>query len=227
MTHSTVLVIGEDPETMLAPFDENLDDCATPRWDWYILGGRWINFFTLKAGEMGRNGETGANVEDTPLLTHADQCRKRQIDWEAMRASHHADAHAEILQVLAAVDGIDLESWRTWEQVREGIDINDAREIYHAQPLVKALGQLMPWGMDPVQCYHLLGDPERDYPAHEAIARTLPHALLTAEGWNEKAHLGWFGVELTDPREDWTEIATKVIDAAPDDSLFSLYDIHI
>lgn len=231
MTHSTVLVIGEDPETMLAPFDENLEDCVMPRWDWYVLGGRWINFFTLKPGEVGLvPGTTGVNVEDSPLPGHADQCRKSQIDWDAMRAEHHADAHAEILKVLAAVDGIDIDNWIPWDQVRERWpgQIDVAQEVYHAQPLVKALGKMMPWGGDPVQFYCLDDpDPETAYPVRMAIARTLPYALLTAEGWIEKAHLGWFGVELTEPREDWTVIATKVIDAAPEDSLFSLYDIHI
>lgn len=84
MSHFTVLVIGDNPEDQLAPFQENnMDDCPrqflkfnedkecnidpetgkrgywenpNAKWDWYSLGGRWAGFFRLKPGKGGIQG---------------------------------------------------------------------------------------------------------------------------------------------------------------------------
>src|SRR5579859_6601454 len=85
MSHFTVLVIGDNPEEQLAPFQENNmgdcpkeymvfhedDDCNSVdpetgkkgywenpnrKWDWYSLGGRWAGFFLLKNGKDGIQG---------------------------------------------------------------------------------------------------------------------------------------------------------------------------
>jgi hypothetical protein len=89
MSHFTVLVIGENIDKQLAPFQENnMDDCPkeylkffsskddrykdependedgywenpNAKWDWYSLGGRWSGMIKLKDGATGTYGRPG------------------------------------------------------------------------------------------------------------------------------------------------------------------------
>ena len=53
------------------------------KWDWYKLGGRWNNFFPLKEGAEGTQGESGIN--DTEAKEgRCDQAEYKDIDWETL-----------------------------------------------------------------------------------------------------------------------------------------------
>lgn len=295
MSHSTVLVIGDDPEKMLEPYDENkevepyrqYEDVQTPqdhwlfktlteehglatdadwptfiaahnarysdsdegllyddgmdraysmstynplsRWDWYLLGGRWTGYFDLKPGATGAIGEPGVM---TPRAHggRVDQAHKGDIDWGTMRERHAADARSEIRQVLAALkDQPPLMPWARYrDQWPDNIDA--ARRAYHVQPALKALrdAKLYPFD-DPTETYCLDSvEPETAYVARAAKQRTTPFAVLTDDGWAEKGRMGWFGMVADEKdQSDWTERVQRIIDAAPDDALFSLYDVHI
>lgn len=294
MSHSTVLVVGEDPETMLAPYSEELEvepyrtyvEDARPRdhyafdrlvqeqglgpdagwrefvtainerygdddpylydedmdrayqmstynplsrWDWYVLGGRWTGYFDLRPGAAGVVGQPGAFTKTTPH-GRVDQARKRDIDFGAMRERHAADARREIREVLAILkDQPPLMPWARYRDEWPG-DIDRARRAYHVQPALKALrdARLDPFD-DPTEVYCLGSvEPDTAYVARSARERMTPFAILTQEGWAERGHMGWFGLvsDEADP-DDWRERAWALIDAAPDDALFSLYDVHI
>ena len=53
------------------------------KWDWWRIGGRWTGFYVLKAGARGVRGDPGTGAKRAPSGT-ADQCRKGDIDVEAM-----------------------------------------------------------------------------------------------------------------------------------------------
>ena len=55
------------------------------KWDWYLIGGRWTGFFILKQQTEGLVGIPGLFTESPTDLREADQARKCDIDWEAMR----------------------------------------------------------------------------------------------------------------------------------------------
>jgi hypothetical protein len=80
MSHFTVMVIGENPENQLAPFDENIlvdgDYNQKSKWDWYTLGGRWSGMIKLKNGAKGIKGEPGVFENETGI----DQARKGDIE---------------------------------------------------------------------------------------------------------------------------------------------------
>lgn len=69
MTHFSVLVVGPDPAGQLEPYNEEKcwaehpdpdDECGHPQhWDWYVLGGRWEGFFTLKGGRTADASPVG------------------------------------------------------------------------------------------------------------------------------------------------------------------------
>jgi len=57
------------------------------KWDWYSIGGRWSGFFILKDGSKGKLGMPGiyGRDEENEALNRADQAKKGDIDWEAIR----------------------------------------------------------------------------------------------------------------------------------------------
>jgi hypothetical protein len=294
MSHSTVLVIGEDPEKMLEPYDAGLEfephvqyeDVNTPRehrafgvlteeqglaadagwaafveaynerygddgallydaemdraytlstynplsrWDWYQLGGRWTGYFDLKPGARGVTGKPGF-MTGTDRGGRVDQARKADIDFGAMRARHEADAAKQIRKVLAVLK--DHPPLLPWSRYRDEWphDIDGARRAYHAQPALAALNDADLFTLDDPTEVYCLGsvEPEKAYATQAGMRRSTPFAVLTSEGWAEKGHMGWWGM-VSDEKDqsDWTERVQSLIDAAPDDALFSLYDVHI
>ncbi len=107
MSHFTVLVIGDNWEEQLAPYqennmgtcpkeylewvpDEDADDGGywenpNRKWDWYLMGGRWTGFFKLKSGSRGILGEPGILTDQA--TTGSDQARLKDIDTEDMPAT--------------------------------------------------------------------------------------------------------------------------------------------
>jgi len=83
------------------------------KWDWYTLGGRWCDFFTLKNG------------------TSSDQIEKREIDFEAMLLKQRKEAVAlwdETKKMLATAlkEGKDIESQLAYGYDREKDDTLDS-----------------------------------------------------------------------------------------------------
>ena len=110
MSHFVVYVFGENPEEQLAPFNE---DCQTldktnmkfqeerggcdihedklgywsnpnAQWDWYELGGRWSNRFTLKdEGSLSKHGGRivywSGHKEKNEKETKTDQAKLKDI----------------------------------------------------------------------------------------------------------------------------------------------------
>ena len=101
--HFTVMVVGDDIEQQLAPFQENnMGDCPeeyleeveyegetykenpNAQWDWYLLGGRWTGLIQLKP--EAKSGKTG----ETPLIMGdkkpgIDQAKKGDIlNWDTL-----------------------------------------------------------------------------------------------------------------------------------------------
>lgn len=198
------------------------------RWDWYQLGGRWTGYFDLRPGATGKAGEPG--LMTSPARGRVDQARKCDIDFGAMRERHAADARREIRKVLTVLK--DQPPLMPWARYRDEWpdDINAARRAYHVQPGLKALhdARLDPFD-DPTEVYCLTSvEPETAYVAQASRLRTTPFAVLTADGWAEKGRMGWFGmVHDEKDQTDWSDRVQSLIDAAPDDALFSLYDVHI
>ena len=55
------------------------------QWDGYLIGGRWTGFFLLREKTLGLLGTPGFFTKSPTDLRAADQARKCDIDWEAMR----------------------------------------------------------------------------------------------------------------------------------------------
>lgn len=74
MSHFSVLVIGDDVDELLKPFDENGEWFAEgSRWDWWVIGGRWTGILdaTYDPGEDERNYSKCRYCEGTAVTTKA------------------------------------------------------------------------------------------------------------------------------------------------------------
>ena len=287
MSHSTVLVIGENPEEQLAPFDENLDVepykdhwnedylkrflehyelddvsqvteeqvrdwsgstefgidddgfysmCSynpDSKWDWYQLGGRWTGFFKMKpeveaTGTVGRPGIMTDPAEDG----RADQAYKEDIDFEGMRMQAKGKAMEQYDRMLAATEGLDLPM--SWEHCRDTYEpIEVAREVYHKQPFIKAIREAdleSGWlGPDATNYYFLGQEDGREKFINRAVLNSLlTFAVLKDGEWFERGRMGWWGM-VGDEQDDeeWSQQFYDLLNNLSDDTLLSVYDVHI
>lgn len=239
-------------EQMLAPFDEDLTvemvteaDGETygvnPRakWDWYELGGRWTGYWPIKAGvstaATGRPGLMTARAE----AGTADVARKADIDFEFKQREAEIEAEKLYSEFEAVVESLSESQrhYRSWDDVRDSIagpdlkHIDQARQTYHAQPLVQAMQKAGPESALFWRPPSYFGYPSLDraaYVRRERQGAFATFAVLDSEGWHEKGLMGWFAV-VTDAKDEreWVGAFAQMIDNLPDDTWLAVYDCHI
>ena len=233
MSHFTVLVIGDNPERQLAPFNEEdfyseegreeTFTCA-PKWDWYRLGGRWTGFFKMKPGIEGLTGEPGILTKEAED-GYADCCLKCHIDFQSMRDEAAAGALARWDKAHGLM-GEHYQTYESWGVIRErhALDIEKAREAYHTQPAVVALktDDEFVWAHDDVMCSR------EEMERRARVNAAIPFAILKDGVWYERGTMGWWGIVSDEKDRDvWAEEASKLLDELPDSTMLSLYDCHI
>jgi hypothetical protein len=200
------------------------------KWDWYQVGGRWSGYFKLKQGTTGELGKASLlavmdkNYEP-PTSDYADQCRKRDIDFEGMRQVA-GDAAAATYDKAIALMGDTLVSYVPWDKVREEMfpgNIDAAREFYNTQDAVRALkaDNDFSWHASP-------GDflCTREEAIQEAQDHAIASFAVLKDGtWYEKGSMGWGCV--TGEKDDWAEEFGKLLDSLSDDTLLTIVDCHI
>lgn len=182
-------------------------------WDWWVIGGRWSDFFGEGRGDM---------------------VRVKDIDWEAERDRVTKESHAEYDRFEEATKGLTLK--HTWKDLYDtyGDDRRgEARETYHAQEWVKAAKT----------CADLLFEAPEVYFKHNAGGREafitdkiagvgVPYAFIDRDGeWVSRGDMGWFGIS-TDDKEpfDWAAAYFKYLDEVKredPEALVVSIDFHI
>lgn len=177
------------------------------KWDWWVVGGRWSGFLTLKSGRK------------------VDEARKGDIDFEAMRNAAGAEAAAKWDKANAARNG---GTWDTWEHVRDVLhagNIDAARQAYHAQPAKDAVAKALdhPWnGVDEYL------KPRDQYIQQARDRATVLYGVVKDGQWLAKGEMGWFGMSSDDVSQDeWNRKVNEMLDALPDDTLITVVDCHI
>ena len=206
MSHFTVLVIGKDVDKQLAPYDENKKRTVDPKWDWYVIGGRWGGYFTLKPGKTGTLREPSTfDKLDGDKRDHAkvDQALKGDIDFDAMRRDA-GDKARERYQIMADLLGGTIPSIVPWKELIDkpeykAMDIDAKRTFYHGQePLArlraqsknpafsKAAQELAIWSeYDDFLCT------EETYVERAKNRAVSTFAVVKRGQWYEKGSMGW------------------------------------
>lgn len=211
------------------------------KWDWWVIGGRWTGYFRLKAVtddvELGRPGTFGNSPEAMGPGLRGDVAPVGLIDLEAMRGDAAATAHAEFdaweeLTELCP----PAKSWAHFTGLVDAgeISIDDAREQYGNQPLIKAsrsdswrrrLGSGM-FG-DPVEQFATTREEYVRLACNEAVPG---YAFLDLErNWVAPGEMGWWGMSSDDDgsRAVYQAQVNEYIDKLrPEDILVAL-DLHI
>jgi hypothetical protein len=255
MSHFTVLVVGPNVNSQLAPYDEDGGD-REGKWDWFVVGGRWAGYFKVKQGvkikpfedryevdQAVKRGVAYVNGESDTFSTKAepgfaDVIYKGDIDVESMRAASVADAERLYDAAAKVLKGLDRSAFRTWEETyrtaekKEGdkrVNIDEARVAYQEQPHLKALSDAKlseSWGTG----HELLIVMSRtDYVEKARLNAIMSHAYLKDGEWVENAEMGWFGTQgeaKNDPLA-WGRQFNEMFDALPDDTLITVVDCHV
>lgn len=176
-----------------------------------------------------RDGKTIANYTG-----RGDAALKRDIDFEAMRDLAGHEGAARFDEMAAKVAGMVIPpTWSTLlAEAGEEPVTDDLRVAYRSHPWRKALGGNY-WG-EPVEMF-CLEPGTTDYAGArvryiESCRRdaVTPFAVLVDGEWHESARMGWWGMTSDEKKpDDWADQVWKLIEAASDETLFSIYDIHI
>lgn len=229
MSHFAVLVVGENPEQQLAPFQENnMEDCPqeylsfydvedeyleqyenedvhknqfssfedfmkeyagyserdvktgrfgywenpNKKWDWYVLGGRWSGFFTLKSGGV------------------ANQACKKDIDFDAI--------------VSKAVKRAE----KDWDEAQNDVKEDEAIRFFR---------------------YGIKKGSTREQHIEEARKNAYTTFAVLKDGiWYERGEMGWWGCVSNEKKGcNWRDEYMALFDEIEDDELLSIYDCHI
>ena len=177
-------------------------------------------------GDKGVKGVAGSCANDGEGF--ADVVVKKNIDVEFMRLTAEASARELHHKVMDATGGIPADHIRWADLVKKveanEIDIDKAREVYGAQPHVKAYRSL---NMHFTPLEEFLVD-EDTYAKRAYNSALSPFAFVKDGEWFESGEMGWFGMSRNDKDpDDWNAEFTKMFDALPEDTVITLVDCHV
>lgn len=197
------------------------------KWDWYMVGGRWRGFFRLKANAVGDYGDS---FSDTPPTdpNHADIVCKGDVDFEYSRQAAEDSARKSHREVMATCGHL-MDEYQSWEAIRDsGIGIEEAREKYHGQPVVKAFKSTE------IGKWSFLLTVDNFMVTEEAYCRAardsalVPYVVVMDGIWYQKGEMGWFGMATDEkPQAEWNRSYWELMESLPDDALLTLVDCHI
>ena len=228
MSHFTVLVIGENPEAQLAPWNENAPELGS-KWDWYQLGGRWRGAFKLKdktlTSEWVDCGEPGTGGNEA--IYDVDSANKDDIDFEYMRDVAAINAGTQWDDVHAALDGRGIPApWpRFLEAFRAaGGNLDEARISYQALPAVLVTQSIIGFG-DDIADYDCTRE---EYCVRRRRSAFTTFAVLRDGKWYERGEMGWWANVTGNKGDDaWNAEFEKLLADLPGDTRLSVYDCHI
>lgn len=204
------------------------------KWDWYVVGGRWGNHFWVKPEFVGDPrlvvGEQPAIGGFEPQPDRCDGGPKGLLDIQGMREAQ-GKAAGEAWDKFQAVIAPHppIKGWPEFvEEVKAGNrTIESARELYYAQPAIKALqgAQLLDWntGEEEFEC-------ARQTFVARAEATAVPGFATVYKGkWIAPGEMGWFAVstETESSKAGYGEYVNGLIDDASDETYLTLVDCHI
>jgi len=255
MSHFTVLVIGENPESQLAPFheyectgikdehvifidDEEYDvDEETGRkghwtnpnrkWDWYSLGGRWAGFFTLKADKTGKQGHHRA--KDFAKIDGAtvEDLPEIKVD-QCLKGDIDFDRMRLEEQADALKDYTEFILALNGEPFPP--DWNEFRERHENIDMARSsyaeIQSVKNLRQSRIYDFDHFLKTEDQY-VNERVNKCFTTFAIIKDGkWFERGEMGWWGIVLNE-KDSWDIEFKKLFDSLSDDTLLSVYDCHI
>ncbi len=230
MSHYAVLVVGENVNDMLSPYDENIEvEHIVTREE---LIEKEKNSFGWAAARHKEYMEDPVKYEEkTTNESHLKYIRDevpKMMEWtddewhkHAIRYydEHELDDDGGYMSTYNPKSKWDWYSiggrWKGILRIKPGADSGiqgegswtNADEDYEATQVDSALKKDVDW-------------------EHPEMKDFCLYALLDDNGWHEKGEMGWFGIS-TNEVQDWESEFKKLLDAIPDDARITVVDCHI
>jgi hypothetical protein len=231
MSHFTVLVIGENPEQQLAPFDENESVPEYVRYtkEQLIERGKQeiANYNTNVYQKYLADKEAyAADCRNPDHLTYLETEFPAKLGWTEEEIYQDAIKHCEP-EELNAEGGIlstynPLSKWDWYQlggrwtgffKMKEGcVGTIGEKSWASEQPPVNTADQAL----------------KRDIDFAGSLNNGRTFAVLKDGQWYERGEMGWWGIVI-DGKEDeqWEQEFDKLLSELPEDTLLSVYDCHI
>lgn len=215
------------------------------KWDWYQLGGRWAGFLKLKSkiSELNKAfgdvvepnfsfGWTDEQKEEISDGTNVDMGFNKNIDWEGMMAetSEKARQHwDEVASIMGVVDNKITQPKQSWEELIDLYDIDEARKIWHKDPIVKKFNDsdLRRGIFGSIGDYNMT---KEEYIATKGNGRISTFAVLLDGKWISQGEMGWWGMSSATQKEeiDWNKgFYERFIKDLNPDAFIAIIDCHI
>lgn len=227
MSHFTVMVIGENPEKQLAPFDETLD---TPRY---------VKYTKEQLIAKGRK-----DIEDYKNSWYAEFLADPVKYKQGNKHTAHLDyIENEFPKKLNWTDEQIYEEEVKW--YREDGNVGDEGEVYSTHNpkskwdwyqlggrwsgMIKVKdGARATRGRGSLVFGNAAGIDQAKKGDIANFDELQTHAVLKDGNWYERGEMGWWGVVHNEKDSSkWDEELKKLIAGLPDDTLISIYDCHI
>lgn len=207
------------------------------KWDWWVVGGRWLGYFTVKPEHDGDEqlitGEPGT-FDNIAEARRVDGGPRGLLDFDGLRKVKATEAGDVYDRWIALVEGLpEGRPWREFtdrfEGDKEGYPIQQARAEYASQPRVQAARESKDfrWYDDVIGEFAV----DRETYTQRAAQAAVPgFALLDLEGrWLEPGRMGWFGMssDTEDDRSAYNAQANTYLDELADDVWVVVVDCHI
>lgn len=139
------------------------------KWDWWVVGGRWSGMLLTNRGQW------------------VNQCKIREIDFEAMRQKKEDSARKEYASAHAIIAGREIPKWSDYSERFE--DIDKAREEYGSLSVIKDW-RASQGPFDSIEDYAVSED-EYVLKARRSAGKTF--AIVKDGVWYERGSMGWWG----------------------------------
>lgn len=241
MSHFTVIVFGKDAIAQLAPYNENLAGCKNPKYDWYVLGGRWGGYFKAKDPSKMIIGETGIYGNEVKE-GYGDAMKKSNIDIEGMKADYLSECEEEYNKIVGIINkwveintknGIAPipKSWNHYKLLVDNniITMDEAKKLYNeTETYMNELDKegYFFWNTDPIEKYW--EKTLEQYLSDVSLNFMVPYAFVINGEWYGRGEMGWFGISNNE--QDPQIYAKKFWDtfnSVSDDTMIYLFDCHI
>lgn len=251
MSHFTVMVIGENPEALLEPYDEQAEgefqdrtDEVMEKWDANeaeeVLDGKTPQDYYLNDIVNFAGNYFGYKPCDDDITCFGTTCNENgKWDWYSLggrwkgffihKAKKDCKYPKEIKKGECGVggepEGLDK---RSCDQLRK-CDIDLVAMLKRTENEARKYWKeaqtrgLSPWDDEMIKTMT-----EDEYAATSSEQMLEVFAIVDDDGWHEKGSMGWWGV-VKDRKDQqaWRAEFEKKWNAIPDDTLISLYDCHV
>lgn len=233
MSHYSVLIIGEDPESLLAPYSEHLVvEHSISREELIEKEKASLDYYKAINAEYQR--DPTAYIEKNKMNKEHISFVKGELqdmlnkwtddDWykKAIRYYDEEDINED-----GSVNS-DYNLMSKWDWYQLGGRWSDRLKLKKGH--TSSIRGERSWTLDKTPPLRGFSDSalkgEIDW-EHESMKDFCTFAFLGSNGeWAEEGKVGWFGSMITED-ENWKSTFQKLLDSVGDDERISLYDCHI